>query len=280
MFTELQKKYDLYSILVKKHQDEHGFIDTKHCDSLLFSGLLGCVPNTTVNIKAAYDGKSKMWLRRPMSYPECLQCGGSVSTISRDMMLGLAWYVWKNNRLDIAEQVVKYALSNWCIMGKAATFKDLIGRCLMTPGLLATWAEISYRLGGPNRWWLRYLPQFESSSVMGYEAHLCVLHILLRKELTGTIPKRIEKVLHIHATKNPTNPLFQYAVGKIDDAVSLLMVDTWWPNDRLPTRGDRKESWLIQRNYGDDWKPAKEEKEIEHSGADFLFVSSLILKNK
>lgn len=273
----LKQKYNKYLQLVQTKQDEHGFIDTDHCDSLLFSGLLGSTSDVSVKIEAALDSKTGMWYRRPLSYSECFKCGASKSTISRDMLLGLAWFVWKNKRLDISEQVIKYALSRWLIMGEAASLKDKIGRCLMVPGMLATWAEISYRLGGPNRWWLRWVPQAESSSVTGFQAHLCVLHVLLRKEVTGRLPKRSQKVLESHATREPNNPLFQYAAGNVDQAEALLLNEKWWPSDRLPTRGDRKESWLVQRDYGADWAPAKDGKEVEHHGADFLFVSSLVL---
>lgn len=277
---KLKDKFNKYVKLVKSAQDENGFIDTDHCDSLLFSGLLGSASNVFVNIKAAFDSKTGMWFRRPLSYPECFDCGGSASTISRDMLLGLAWFTWRNNRLDIAEQVVRYALSHWLIMGKAASLKDKIGRCFMVPGMLSTWAEISYRLGGPNRWWLRWVPQVESKSVTGFQAHLCVLHILLRKEVTGHLSRRMERVLESHAQRQPNNPLFQYAVGNYDDAETLLLNEKWWPSDRLPTRGDRKESWLVQRDYGTDWAPAEDRKEVEHHGADFLFVSSLVLSHK
>lgn len=272
----LESKYRKYLELVKQEQDADGFVDTKHCDSLLFSGLLGSAPGVKVNIKAAYNPKEKTWHRRPLAYPECFP-QGSASTISRDMLLGLAWYCWSNNRLDIAEQVVSYALSHWLIMGKAGTFKDKVGRCLMTPGMLATWAEICYQLGGKNRWWLRYMPQVESSSVTGYQAHLCVLHVLLRKSLTKHLPKRSERVLQAHAKREPNNPLFQFAVGNVKEAEALLLNEKWWPSDRLPTRGDRKESWLVQRDYGKDWEPAEEDKEVKHSGGDFLFVAGLVL---
>ena len=174
----LRDKYDLYLSLLPSQQDNNGFIDFEHCDSLLFSGLLGSVPGVKMDLTAARN-EAGQWFRRPLDYPECLSCGGSSSTISKDMTVGLAWYAYTNKRLDICEEFISYALRHFFVIGTANTIKTKLGTCLLTPGLLATFAEISYRLGGPNRWWLRYLPQYESSSVSDYQAHLSLslIHI-------------------------------------------------------------------------------------------------------
>ena len=227
-----------------------------------------------MKIGAAFDDATETWRRRPTNYPECCP-NGSASTISKDMLLGLAIFAYFNKRLDITEQVIKHALSHWLIMGEAVSLKDKLGRCLMTPGLLATYAEISYRLGGPNRWWLRYLPQWESAGVTDYQAHLSTLHILLRKKLTGKVRKSNQQILLNRATSQPNNPLFQIAVGNVNRAETLLANETWWPADRLPTTADRHEPWLIQRDYGPDWLPAPGEAKT-HSGGDFLFCYALL----
>src|SRR5690606_36989106 len=64
------------------------------------------------------------------------------STISRDMLLGLAWYAWCNKRLDISEGVIKYALKNWGVMGEGDP-----ARTNIMPNLFSTFCWISYRLG-------------------------------------------------------------------------------------------------------------------------------------
>lgn len=271
MLKALQDKHNKYLELIKSAQDCHGFIQSDECDSLLFSGLVGCVPGVEVDIDAAFDKTDQQWKRRPKECPCWPSATGS--SISRDMLMGLAWFAWRNKRLDISEHIIKYAFSHWFMMGEAATLKDKFGRCFLTPGLLATWAEISYRLGGPNRWWLRYIPQFESKSVVGFEAHLSILHCLLREELTGKIN---EVVLH-HAQREPNNPLFQVAAKDYDSAILVLMDSRLWPDQTLPTRANRKEAWLPQRDYGLDWQPTADNPSKVHSGGDFLFVSSLVL---
>lgn len=290
-------KYKTYKDLVKHEQDSDGFIESRECDSLLFSGLLGCVPGVKINIDAAKDVDGK-WLRRPAKLPPCYDCINKWnikdrlvavykywkengvnkeamkkifelgnSSISRDMLVGLAWYCYVNKRLDLSESVIKYALSHKLIMGEGTPT-----RTLMTPGLLSTYAWISYRLGGPSRWLLRYIPQSESKGLVGFQAHLSVLHILLRNKLTGK--DKYKDVLLKHAQREPNNALFQFAAGYKDAAKVLLANEKFWPANRLPTAKDRSTQWLFQRDYGPDWEP--EDSEKKHSGGDFLFCYWLI----
>lgn len=276
MLDDLENQFELYKTLIKTQQDVNGFIDYQNCDSLLFSGLAGSVPGVTCDLSAAKNSKGQ-WFRRPLIYPECFSCGGSNSTISKDMCIGLAWYIYANKRLDLCEEFISYALRHFLIIGKSVNLKYTLGTCVVTPGLLATFAEISYRLGGPNRWWLRYLPQVESATVTDFQAHLSVLHILLRQKLTGSISKTNQQILKTHAATQPNNPLFQIAVGNLNRAQVLLANSVWWPANQLPTTANRKEPWLVQRDYGSDWvgdlsvKPPK-----THSGGDFLFCYALL----
>ena len=270
------KKHLLYLNLLKSQQDDHGFIESHECDSLLFTCLVGCVEGVEVNITAAM-GEEGQWFRRPIKDKygkidltnECYSCKASKSTISRDMLIGLAWYTYINNRLDISEQVIQYALSHYLVMGEGP-----FSRTLMSPGLLSTFAWISYRLGGPSRWWLRIIPQIESSKVTDYKAHLSVLHIMLRNKLMGN--NKYKDILEYHANRNQNNALFQYAAGKVDKAKEILHNQSRFPSNRLPEARDRKGPWLWERDYGSNYEPSNKPK--IHSGGDYLFVSELIRK--
>lgn len=292
----MASKYELYKQLIKTRQDSCGFIESDHCDSLLFTGLVGCVPGVKVMIDAAYNYADHRWYRRPFAWRSDKTCcddgwkrslwqrikdawpllkqkqwkaagkeferGGS--TISRDMLTGLAWYAWANKRLDISESVVKYALKHWMRMGDGSP-----SRILIMPALLATYAWISYRLGGPSRWWLRWVPCDLGSKVTDFEAHLQCLHIALRMELAGKISSRDSKTLGRLAEENPHNPLFLAVAGLKEDAEDILDQD-WWPEDRLPTSADRAGGWLPERDYGPNYWPSDEGR--THSGGDYLFV--------
>lgn len=312
VFNALSRKYQKYLELIKNVQDKKtGFVETSECDSLLFTGLTGCVPEVSVDIEAAFDPQTQTWARRPLDLPCCFdpanhkslgKCVGEVSSfiwtnktdrpwkktkeiqkifdghgsqISRDMLLGLAWYCFHKKRLDISEQVIKYALKNWLVMGKGSYSRTFLGL-----GLLATFAWVSYRLGGPSRPWLRWLPGAAGADLVGFQAHLQVLHILLRNELSGKTGKSDKKVLEKQAARQPLNPLFLHAVGKDVEALQQLSREDLWPSERLPNKGDRKTQWIPQRDAGKDWEPDLEGGEPfhVHSGGDFLFCYWLICR--
>ncbi|MFA5999970.1 MAG: hypothetical protein WC783_03270, partial [Candidatus Paceibacterota bacterium] len=130
---EIKAKYDKYISLIKEAQDNHGFIESQKCDSLIFTSLVGCLPEVNVDIKAAFDSKTGTWQRRPIERP-CYPAH-SKSTISRDQLLGLAWYTFYNKKLDISEQIVKYAINHAGYMGKGS-----LSRINIRPSLLATYA--------------------------------------------------------------------------------------------------------------------------------------------
>lgn len=297
-------KYLKYLELLKTKQDDFGFIESHECDSLLFSGLIGSCENVQVNIDAAYHELRDEWWRRPISYDMCYnpditenkenffiklirmaqykisfplvpveqiykQIWYKGSTISRDMLLGLAYYAWYNKRLDISENIINKAFSNFGVMGRG----DPARINIMLP-LLSTFAWISYRLGGPSRKWLRIfnIPNYKTTD---FRAHLQVLHILLRKELSGKINKGNEKILKYHSKRQPNNPLFRFASGEKAQALRLLKDTFLWPENRLPNTRDRKESWIIQRDYGINWIGRSGEAK-EHSGGDYVFLYSLI----
>lgn len=296
-------KYETYKRLMETVSDEYGFIEWHECDSLLFSGLVGSCEGVNVNVDAAYDKKKNEWHRRPLKYGCCYDPdrpenkAGLLSrlfnilsfklsnpsmpmediikphwykgsTISRDMLVGLAYYAYYNNRLDISEGIIKKALSSFGVMGRG----DPV-RINIMPPLLSTFAWISYRLGGPSRPWLRMFSP-GANKTKGFEAHLQLLHILLRKELEKKPLKKYDKILKYHAVREKNNPLFRYAVGDHTGAARILKDWVLWPEGRLPTSLDRHEPWLLQRDYGSDWirgNPGK-----IHSGGDYVFMYSLL----
>jgi hypothetical protein len=267
----LRKKHNLYrSLMEKSHTDKNGFIMYHECDSLLFSCLVNAAMNKHFNVEAAMD-ETGAWHRRPLDHGSCYP-ERSGSTISRDMLLGLMFYIWRQKRLDLATDLFDYGKKNSWIMGKGD-----IARIYMTPGLQSTLAEIIYRLGGKNYFIRRNIPQLYGKT-NGYAAHLDVIHLRLREEL---LDKPVgKKLFNYHADREQMNPLFQYLAGNFNKAYSILMSEKYWPSDRLPTSKDRQEEWLVQRDYSKerDWisSPSHDTKK-EHSGGDFLFVSGLIL---
>lgn len=271
----LNDKLNKYLDLIKTKSDLDGFIEHDCCDSLLFTSLVGSVGHK-VDIEAAID-EMGAWQRRPTHspcYPE-----GSKSSISRDMLLGLMWYIWRNNRLDLAEEMWAYGKKHSWIMGVGDP-----ARIYLTPGLQATLAEIIFQLGGSNHWFSRNMPQVWTKGLDGYQLHLEALHILLRGELMGHVTSSMKESIDDMASRYIQNQLFTLAKARFSDdqysasfngtltAVGLQDVDLW-PNDRLPTSLDRDSHWLFEDN---DLSKGTDPNKI-HTGGDLVFCAGLLM---
>lgn len=264
----MRTKYNQYIKWIKAHkQDKHGFIDTEYCDSLLWTSLVCCSPDLSANIPAAFDKATGQWHRRPLDKP-CYP-DHTKSTISRDMLVGLLYWVWQNDRKDIATQIVWYALRHFGFMGQAIDIKTWWGRCQIGPGLLSTYALLS---GKWYFWPLTLIPadiKIPGALPVDYGAHIQVLHVLLRCLASNTDPRK-NSIIQAQQKRQPHNPLFNIAAGNWDAALKLMNSDQYWPSDRLPDSTDRWTSWLQQRDFGRDWQPGR--KGHQHHGGDYVFL--------
>lgn len=266
MIDQPNARFDLYRQLIKPLQDRYGWVDFSD-DGLLFNGLLSCVPGVSVDVRAAYDPTTGRWGRRPNTYPHYPET--SDSTISRDMLLGVAWSAWVNKDLRMSESVITYALEHGLKMGDGSLSKVFI-----SPGLLATFAWISYRLGGPSRPWLRWIPATHTKPILkDYQRHLQLLHLALRGRLEGR--DLVRDVAQSYGIDPASTSNALVAVFENYSRLASCMLELF-PTGRLPTTRDHAEPWLWQRDYGDDWKPDLNNPEKEHSGADFLFCYGLL----
>lgn len=274
--TDIEAKSELYLSLVKSHQDADGFIMSETCDSLLFTGLLSAAaPELDINIHAAQD-RNGTWFRRP-GYDCGPEFGNSRSTISRDMILGLFWHMWRNRDLPAAVELMQNLQArNYVLRGDGTP-----GELALTTTMVQTLAEMIFQLGGPDYVAERNLPGFFSSSQTGFKAHLTVWHILLRGEIYGQISASNFQVLQAQVERQPNNPLFQAAYhrfldGDYTSVIKLLMDSGEWPADRLPSSLDHCDDWPIQRDYTEkDWGSCIPE--VEHSGAELPIIFRLII---
>ena len=275
----LKTKMAVYGRLIAKHQDEHGFVLYQWCDATLFSALISGVKELQkpVNLQAARD-KDGYWHRRPIKYPECYEWDkNNGSTISRDMMWGIAWYCWLKRDLKLAQSTYEHIKKHSYVMG----FGDP-ARLIMMPALEQVFCLMIEALGGPKQGLGKYLWSPFPKSLKGYEVHLLVLQCLMLGELQGWIPKAAFEALEGYAKRYPENPLFQLAYrlfldGNLTPAYRALMNERIWPKDRLPTNLDRYSDWVTQRTSPKDWAPEPVNYRIEHSGGDFLHVAYMIL---
>lgn len=275
LYSKLQEKSGLYQSLLDRndHRDSNGFIMTDKCDSLFFSGLLSAVTKD-INILAARD-EDGVWYRRPNK--DCgPDFGNSRSTISRDMILGLYFYLWYNKDLDTAIDLMEQLRNNLYFLPGDGT----PGELFMIPSMMRTLADIIKGLGGP-KYDLELAYPVSLSSDGGYIAHLTVWHIFLRGEINGKISDANFKLLKMHAKRQPKNPLFQavyhkYLDGNYNSVIHLLLDENEYPSHQLPSTEEHCDSWPIQRDYSEkDWGPCSPYE--EHTGAELVILYNLIL---
>jgi hypothetical protein len=264
----------LYLELGRAVQGTSGFIDAESCDSVLFSGLAGAA-GMPVDLLAARNDNLR-WERRPTSFGSCLSSGESKSTVSRDMLLGVLWWAWRERQLAVAEELLAAALRDDLVVGEWDGSVEGFSRVVVTPGLLGTMAQVVYALGGSDVA-VRHVPISTIPVPRGYQRHLHALHLRLRHEAGDEISDSAKETLRTYEKEDPNNPLFPAVLGDAP-RVSFLLTKLW-PSDRLPTSEDWCESWRIQRADDDlSLNPCQEGK--THSGADFLFVYSLLTWRK
>lgn len=270
--TALKAKQALYIQLSNEQGRPDGFVSG--CDGLLFTSL-GAAGGITANIQQA-EVEPGHWLRRPISHGPCYfydDWWSDGSEISRDMILGVLEYAIKSKKLSLAADIIDYAKKHGNTLGEGAT-----SRTNVTPQLYGTLYEMAYQAGGENNP-TRFIPLALDGDLEGYQAHLMVLHILLRYQLTG-ITESMAKTVGGYADAHPENAFFQAVkgleTGSQEAALALLMDDSVFPVDRLPGSSEYCEPYRWQRDGGADWLPCPAEGKI-HSGVDFIFIASLIL---
>lgn len=265
-----------YRELAKAEQDANGFLYTHRCDSLLFSGLYSAaVPEKDVNILAAYE--SGQWFRRPSK--DCgPEFGNSRSTISRDMILGVMWHIWRNRDLAMAEHLREDIKSNNYILRGDGT----PGELFVIPSFVHTLDLIIGSLGGKSEVGDLLLPNLWDDS-NGYVSHLTVWHILLRGEARGYIVRsELDELERIYLT-NRNNPLYsaayhKYMTGDMAEATKLLLNNNLWPANELPDNRNYCSLWLVETAFeSHDLQPCLNG-DARKRGFELVVIYELIIK--
>lgn len=269
--AKIQPVRDLYVQLLPSIADGDGWYETDRCDALLFNSLIAAGGVDSISIPLARD-EDGAWFRRPAK--DCYSSGGSKSSISRDMLLGVMFYATIAEEKGILEDLYNSGLSQSWVMGAGN-----ISRTYFTPGLQSTLAEAIFYLGGPS-FEERQYPQAWSTENVNFAAHLDVLHILLRGEIKGGVSEFMLQVLRKQYERSPRNPLFSFAyhkyhTGDYREALELLDNSDVWPKDRLPTTDNYCDEWYFQRDPGADWEPCPDRQKT-HTGGELIFLTKLI----
>lgn len=271
----LARQLSIYKELhTNKQHISNGFIMTDKCDSLLFSSLAAIGMNEEIDILAARN-ETGQWFRRPSK--DCFEKKESASTISRDMFIGLLYYLYEYKKTEIVEDLWNYGMENGWEMGEADSVKTTLGRVIWTPATIGLLAEIRYQLNGKESF-SRHLPTVYNTQP-GFTSHLSLLIISLYGKMLGGISDNQLGAVEDILKHSPNNAFAEaiharYTDGNMSRAISLLLKK--FPSNRLPNDRDWCEEWYFQRTDNDtNLEPCSGNH--EHTGGDFIFVADYIL---
>lgn len=272
-------KYEAYKGLVTD-------FPTDNCDWLLFQSLRDSAMKRTGLVEGAESDPGR-WFRTPAK--DCLPAGHSESDISRDMLLGLAVYLWQMGDEANAQEVVDYAEAHNGVMGEGDFFRSDIREPLLT-----TFQAITLRIKDsavplppatenpdPNAPSGANLTGDLDATLLltDYRAHLAVLHIYLRGLVYGGISDFDLLMLRKQVERAPRNAFFQTVFHKFSDgdmgpALAVLLDESLFPAESLPTNVNYCTPYLWERDDNYNWQPCDTPK--THTGADWIFVAEII----
>jgi len=111
----------------------------------------------------------------------------------------------------------------------------------------------------------------------GFEKHLDVVNWYSQTLVKGNMDLTDYEQLRKYTEEQPRNALMaalyhKYKTGDQSRTISILLDESLFPSDRLPTPRDRCEEYLWQRNDDPkDWGPC--DKDGSHDGVDFLLAA-------
>ncbi len=276
LLQRITAKRDFYRGIYRGALDSYGFVPG--CDGLLFTSLLvasGLDHNLFQAESLTQPGK---WHRNATQ--DCLQTGQSVSTISRDMLLGLSLALWKKRDAGSVQRLLSYSASRSGRLGEAINAQEQAGRATMSPSLLTLLTEINFKISNEDSEFRGYFPE-TLAPLRGFESHLQVLRLLLKGSLYGGLIKTDFQVLEKLALSQPKNALFQaiyhgYLDGDGTTAATVLLNPQYFPEQSLPSTKQRCEPYIWQRDQDtSDWVPCPDKNET-FPAADYFWVAALL----
>lgn len=249
-------KAELYKSLHK------GWAHQEGCDSLGFTALCKLSGGCQGAIITDAEGEPGRWYRNPSK--RCYDDGQSKSDISKDMLMMLFPHLYAAGDKQNLQEIYDYGKANGNVMGRGP-----LSRTFMTPPMV--W--LLQRMLGM----VPYMSDFKSNEKKaGYEKHLDAVALLTKAMIGGGLDPLQYEEIRRYSEDNQKNALFKalynkYKDGDQSEAIAILLDESLFPSDRLPTAKDRCEEYLWQRDDGSDWQPCDSNR--IHDGVDFLIAA-------
>ena len=176
--AELQARYDEKVLASKSAFDPlTGWPSATDCDGTLWAGLAYAAGIDSVQLQLAEYNEGEIH-RRPS--PSCWdgEDRGSKTTVSRDMLNGYMWGMWRARNLDALRRLARYGETHFWKMGEP--LDD--GRVILTGNGIGLLGRMIKKLDGPDKIYRHIQPLFTEVS-NDYEQHMLALGILLEGEV-------------------------------------------------------------------------------------------------
>ena len=252
--ADVVAKAELYKSLHKGWAHQGG------CDSLGFTSLCKLSGGCGEAVIADAEGEPGRWYRNPGK--ECYP-NNSKSDISKDMFVMLLPYLYASGDKQNIQEIYDYGQKNGWVMGRG-----YLSRTLLTPPLIFLLEQMLGRWGIES--------DIKETTKAGFEKHLDAIYLINKWMVNKYIDSLQLAQIKQYKDENPSNALMQaiyhkFTDGDQSDAIAILLDESLFPRDRLPTAKDRCEEYLWQRDPGSDWKPCDSDK--VHDGVDYLVAA-------
>lgn len=258
--SAIVEKANLYKSLHK------GWAHGGGCDSLGFTSLCrlagGCGEANILDAESASE--PGRWYRNASQ--KCFDEGKSASDISKDMFAMLLPYLYSTGDQVNLKEIYAYGKAKGWVMGRGPA-----SRTIMTPPMIYM-LQVMINKVEPVASTLNV-----EMAKAGYEKHLDTMSFYSQTLYKNEMDLTDYETLRRYVEESPRNALMQALYHKYKDgnqsvAIAILMDETLFPSDRLPTPKDRCEEYLWQRDdLPKDWQPC--DKQGVHDGVDFLLAA-------
>lgn len=255
---KIKAKAELYMSL------QTGWAHQGGCDSLGFTALCKLAGGCSGVVITDAEGEPGRWYRNPGK--RCYDDGQSKSDISKDMLMMLFPYLYATGDKQNLREIYEYGKANGNVMGRGP-----LSRTFMTPPMVLL---LQRMLGFTS-----HASQEEPVKIekAGYEKHLDAIALLTKAMIGDGIDQIQYEEIRKYSENNPKNALFaalyhKYKDGNQTQAINILLDESLFPSDRLPTAENRCEEYLWQRDFSaKDWGPCDSGQ--VHDGVDYLMAA-------
>jgi len=266
--SAIVEKANLYKALHK------GWAHKGGCDSLGFTALCklsgGCADATITDAESSSE--SGRWYRNASQ--KCFDDGKSASDISKDMFAMLLPYFYSTGDQTNLQEIYNYGKAKGWVMGRGPG-----SRTIMTPPMIYMLQVMINKVEpiSATESLVKEMAAKEMTAKAGYEKHLDVVSFYSQTLYKNGMDATDYETLRRYVEESPRNALMQALYHKHKDgdqskAIEILMDESLFPSDRLPTAQDRCEEYLWQRDdLPKDWQPCGELG--THDGVDFIFAA-------